>query len=466
MHKLMNYSAALVAQGKRLRSFTEGMRSIILPPAPASHSLHEPNLETWIRLGAFACFGLFGGFLLWASLAPIASAALGNGTVKVETSRKIVQNLEGGLLREILIGEGQKVHKGQTLFRLDSVDADADRDLLQGQYDLLIAREWRLKALRAGLDQPDATQFDVAQRRPRLQEALVSQLQIFEEQRNSLAKQVDVWKKRRDQFSVQAHATQIQVSALKAQKPLLEEELKDARNLFGKGYGLKPRVLGLERQVESMRGEIATITGKLASLQEQAREVDAQILSLTSTEAKRVSEELQDVQTKKSEAEDSLKKIMARHGRREVVSPVDGIAMNIRTLTVGGIIAPGGPLVDIVPSGEKLILEAKLQPTDIDAIRPDLETSVRFVAYKQRSTPVVKGKVVRISADAVNDERGGASFYVATVEVHPDELARVPHVRLYPGMPVEIAIITGQRTMLAYLMQPFTDSLARSFRED
>jgi HlyD family secretion protein/epimerase transport system membrane fusion protein len=215
-----------------------------------------------------------------------------------------------------------------------------------------------------------------------------------------------------------------------------------------------------------MKGDIASGKGKTASLLEQVSESEAQILTITSAQARQVAEEMQEVQSKLADTQDTLTKSIARQGRRDVVAPVDGVTMNIRSVTTGGVVAPGGPLVDIVPSGEKMQVEARLTPIDIGVVRPDLDAVVRFVAYKQRTTPSVNGKVVRVSADAVNDERTGAAYYTATVEVSADELARAPHVKLYPGMPVEIAIHTGSRTLLAYLMQPITDSMSRSFRED
>ena len=327
---------------------------------------------------------------------------------------------------------------------------------MQGQLDVLLARAWRLAAQRSNseLAEPDA----ISQVRPRFRAALEAQQRIFNEQRDALNKQVDVWRRRKDQYAAQMEASQQHLASLEAQLPLLAEELKDARTMLEKGYGLKPRVLGLERQVEAMKGDIASDRGKTASLLEQVSEADAQILTLTSAQSKQVAEEMQEVQAKIAETQDGLKKSVAKQGRRDVVAPVDGVTMNIRSFTIGGVVAPGGPLVDIVPVGEKLLVEARLQPTDIDVVHPDLDAVVRFVAYKQRTTPSVNGKVVRVSADAISDERSGGSYYAATVEVPADELARAPHVKLYPGMPVEIAIRTGSRTLLAYLMQPIADS--------
>ncbi|MDB5643891.1 MAG: hypothetical protein JWN07_3208, partial [Hyphomicrobiales bacterium] len=368
IQKYLPQSDSFNAQAVRLRACSERMLDIISPkPRVSVLAAPEPEIENWIRIGAFGFGGLFGGFLLWASLAPIASAALGSGAVKVETARKVVQHLDGGILREILVREGQKVQKGEVLFRLDSVDADADRDSLQGQLDVLTARAWRLAAQRSNtqLAETDA----IAQVRPRFRAALEAQQRIFEEQRDALGRQVDVWKRRKDQFTAQMDASVQHLASLEAQLPMLAEELKDARMMLEKGYGLKPRVLGLERQVEAMKGDIASDRGKTASLQEQVSEADAQILTLTSAQAKQVVEEMQEVQSKIAETQDTLKKSVARQGRRDVVAPVDGVTMNVRSFTTGGVIAPGGPLVDIVPAGEKLLIEARLQPTDIDVIR-------------------------------------------------------------------------------------------------
>ncbi|MDB5509329.1 MAG: hypothetical protein JWL93_1798 [Hyphomicrobiales bacterium] len=434
------------------------------PPAPSA--LPALDVSGWIRFGSFALVGLFGGTILWAALAPISSAALGNGTIKVDTNRKIVQHLEGGIVRDILVREGQRVRQGDLLYRLDSIDADADRDSVQGQHDVLAARELRLRAQR-DLSQKINASTPVGERTgPRFSAALEAQQSILEEQHAALSRQVEVWQRRKDQFTAQIRATQSHMASLNAQRPLLEEELNDARSMLSKGYGLKPRVLGLERQLESIKGEIATDEGKIASLNEQLSEADAQVLTITSAHARAVAEEWQDVQAKKAEIQDLLRKNVAKLGRREITAPVDGIVMNIRHFTTGGVVQAGGPLLDIVPIGEKLVVEVRLQPVDIDVVRPDLQASVRLVAYKQRSTPVLTGHVTRVSPDAVVDERTGAPHFTATVEVTADQLARAPHVRLYPGMPVEVAIVTGERTLLAYLAQPFTDSMSRAFRED
>ena len=342
------------------------MRELI-PQAPQATGIYlpadlpaAPPIRPYIVKSKIIIAILFGGFSLWAALAPLTSAAVAPGVVKVDSYRKTVQHLEGGIVSEILVHEGDTVVQGQPLVRLDDADAEADLNAVGGQIGALEA----------------------------------------------------------------------ETAAIKEQLPSLEEQLADERGLFQKGYAKKSQIFELERTVLKMKGDIEANENRLTSLREQQA------------------------------------KARAKTERNVVTAPQDGVVMNLRTHTPGGVIAAGGDVLDIVPTGDKLVVEAKVQPIDIDVVRPDLPATVRFVAYKQRTTPVVEGKVTRVSADAVTDERTGQAYFLATVEVGPDQLARVPNVKLYPGMPVEAAIVTGSRTMLAFLLQPFTDSFSHAFREE
>jgi multidrug efflux pump subunit AcrA (membrane-fusion protein) len=339
----------------------------LIPQAPRTTGIYlpavipaEPPIRTYIVRSKIVIAALFGVFGLWAAVAPLTSAAVAPGVVKVDSYRKTVQHLEGGIVSEILVHEGDAVVQGQPLVRLDDADAEADLNAVGGQIGALEA----------------------------------------------------------------------ETSAIKEQLPSLEEQLADERGLFKKGYAKKSQIFELERTVLKMKGDVEANENRLTSLREQQA------------------------------------KARAKTERNVVTAPQDGVVMNLRTHTPGGVIAPGGDVLDIVPTGDKLVVEAKVQPIDIDVVRPDLPATVRFVAYKQRTTPIVDGKVARVSADAVTDERTGQTYFLATVEVGADQLARVPNVKLYPGMPVEAAIVTGSRTMLAFLLQPLTDSFFRAFREE
>jgi HlyD family type I secretion membrane fusion protein len=410
---------------------------------------------------------LFGGFGTWAALAPLTSAAMAPGVVTVETNRKTIQHMEGGIIREILVRDGELVKKGQVLVRLDSLDADADRNAVRARLDALIAQEARLVAERDGRTSIAFPAELLAQRDdPMIREMLDGQEGIFEDRQRSLRDQVDVLVQRAEQLRAQIAAVEAQNDAIKAQLPLFEEELADQRYLFEKGLTQKSKWLALERQDLAAKGEIAANESNVISLKEQIAEVEGQIKAVLSASATSVSEELRDAQIERSEVMEQLRKFEAKAGRTDVVAPEDGAILNMNFFTVGGVVPPGGVILDLVPLEDKLVFEVKVQPLDIDTVRPELPATVRLVAYKQRNTPTLEGVVSWVSADATIDEKTNATYFLARVEVSAAELRRVPHVKLYPGMPVDVSIVTGERTLLAYLVQPLTDSLATAFRED
>lgn len=435
------------------------------PVGLAAHS--RPQVRGLILAGTAACALLFGGFGVWAAMAPLSSAAMAPGTVKVDTNRKTVQHLEGGIIAELLVREGDRVGKGQVLARLDDVEANADRDALSAQVDSLAAREARLIAQR---DEKETIQYPAAllARRDDAKTAAVLQGQnkIFTDQASAIASQVKVWRSRAEQYALQISSEKEQMVSLENQERLIGEELKDAKTLLAKGFERKPRVLRLEREMESVTAALSASRGKIASLTEQIAEADLQVMTLKNNHAREVSEELRDVQTDKVELEERLSKAAAKLGRREVLAPEDGVVMNLRYFTIGAVVPPGGPILDLVPDQDKLVIEARIQPLDIDVVRPDMPASVRLVAFKQRVTPTLDGRVTRVSADSFSDERSGEVYFLATVEVPAKELARAPNVKLYPGMPATVAIITGERTLLDYIVQPITESFAGALREE
>jgi HlyD family type I secretion membrane fusion protein len=435
------------------------------PPAPPPPA---PPIGRWTTIGLTVAFVTFGGFGSWAALAPLSSAAMAPGIVKVDSNRKTIQHYEGGIIREILVRDGDLVAEGQVIVRLDDLDAQADHGSIRGQLDALLAREARLIAQRDG---KDAITFptrlvDRTGQDPELATILEGQKRIFEDHARALAAESGIWASRAEQYRAQIAVLESQIETLEIQATSFEEELVVARDLFERGYERKPRVLALEREVTRTRGEIVANRGRILALSEQVTEAQAQIVSMRETRAKSVSEELRQVQTERADLAQREQKSDARVGRRDLVAPQAGVVMNLRYFTAGGVIAPGAEIMDIVPAEDNLVIEARVRPLDINIVRPGLTASVRLVAFKQRSTPTLEGRVTRVSADALADPRTGEIYFLATVEVGPSELARAPGVTLYPGMPTEVAIVTGERTLVAYLTQPLTDSFAHAFRED
>jgi membrane fusion protein, type I secretion system len=434
----------------------------VAPPATA-----HPPIKGLIRTAITIVVVLLGGFGGWAAFAPLSSAAVAPGTVKVDSNRKTIQHLEGGIIREILVRDGDVVKKGQVLVRLDSLDANADRDAKRAKVDGLIAQEARLVAER---DNRASVAFpeELLSRRtdPTVRETLEVQQKIFTDHQRATNDQANVWVQRKEQYRAQIGTLEAQNSATGQQIPLFQEQLNDQKFLLTKGLSLKPKMLELERQLMAAKGDIEANKGKILSLQEQIAEADVQIKGVQSTEAKAVSEELRQVQDKRSDATEDLRKFEAKAGRTEVVAPQDGTILNMKFFTAGGVVAPGGAILDLVPLQDKMVLEVKVQPLDIDVVRPELPATVRLVAYKQRITPTVQGVVSWVSADVTTDEKTNTTYYLARVEVSTAELLRVPNVKLYPGMPVDVSIVTGERTLLAYIVQPLVDSFAHAFREE
>jgi HlyD family type I secretion membrane fusion protein len=408
----------------------------------------------------------FGGFGAWAALAPLTSAAMAPGIVKVDTHRKTLQHPEGGIIREILVRDGDRVSEGQVLVRLDGLEAEADRNALRGHMDALRAREARLLAQR---DELGAVVFpaDLLARSSvsAVAEALAGQQRILDDQHLALRAETGVWRERGEQYRAQMTALQVRISSIKSQLPSMESELAGATSLAKKGFGTKTRVNELQRQVTAAMGEIEATENQIRSLEGQIREAEVQIDALRSRSAKAVSEELREVQMRLAELEEQFRKSDARANRREILAPQDGVVMNLRFFTPGGVVPEGGAILDLVPAQDRLVLDVKINPLDIDIVRPGLPATVRLVAYKQRTTPTLEGTVSRISADVVVEERTGASYFLATVEVGADQLAQVPQVELYPGMPVDVAIVTGERTLVDYIVQPLSESFAHAFRE-
>jgi HlyD family type I secretion membrane fusion protein len=438
------------------------LTNAVFPSAPS-----RPPVGGWIQLGMIIALVAFGGFGTWAALAPIASASLAPGTVRVDTNRKTVQHLEGGIIREIFVRDGDYVREGQTLIRLDDVDARAELVALQGQIDALQAREARLRAQR---DQHETIDFG-----PDSPTGLISadrasifegQTRIFTDQARALEAEIAVLRQRAEQFRAQIGAYEAENQVLALHFESLSEELSSVRRLLDLGLERRHRVLELEREANRTEGQVAVNNSHIRALGENIIETQLQINLLRDRGAREISEELREVQTLLAELLQRSLRSEAQAGRRDIFAPQDGHVVNMRYFTIGGVITPGAEIMDIVPDEDELVIEARIRPLDIDVVRQGLPAIVRLVAYRQRTTPALDGIVTRVSADALMDPRTGEPYFLATVAVTPEELARVPSAALYPGMPVDVSIVTGERSLLAYLAQPFSDSLAAAFRED
>jgi epimerase transport system membrane fusion protein len=421
------------------------------------------------RLGMLIVFLVFGGLGGWAALAPIDSAALAPGVVTVESYRKTVQHLEGGIIKEILARDGDLVQKDQILIVLEDTQARAQLQILRGQYFIALATEARLLAEQRDGNAVAYPPVLVDEHQdPRAEEAIQLQNQSFKVRKISRDGEIAVLEQAIQQLNSKISGLQALKASREKLVASLRGELADHKALLEQGFVNKQRLQELERQAAQMEGEQAEYIAEIATTQMQIGETRLKILQLKKDFQTKVAEDLARVQGELFDLREKMQSLQDTVERTVIKAPENGMVMGLAVHTIGGVIKPGESLLDIVPKGEKLVIEAEVAPLDIDRVHAGLKADVRLSVFKSATTPRVEGEVISVSADRLTHERTGASYYLARVALSEGELKKLEEAKrfLVPGMPVEVLINTGQRTMLEYMMQPLTNAFAKSFIED
>lgn len=429
-----------------------------VPAEPAWRS------TAWLGLAIVGLFVLVLG--LWSALAPLSGAAVASGQIRAEGNRRTVQHLEGGIVREFVVREGDVVEAGQTLIRLDDTQATSATDLLRANIDALRALEARLQA---ETEQRDAVRFpqQLAARNqdPRVIETIAGQMAIFETRRRSLATQTSVLEQRVQQLEAEIRSRQAQVTAHGRQLALVREELAGAMQLLQRGFERRTRIIALERQVSELDGNRGQEMELINRARQGIAEARTQIEGLRDERMREGTAELRETQTRLVEAEERLRSAADIRRRLDVVAPIGGTVANLRYFTLGAVVRPGEALLDIVPSEEDMVVEAQVNPSDIDRVKAGLLAEVRFIGLRRRVVPMVLGHVIYASADITVNERTGIPYYKVNIRIDPGQLRLLDGAQLQPGMPTEVFIRSEERTLVAYLFQPIRDSFQRSFRE-
>jgi epimerase transport system membrane fusion protein len=407
-------------------------------------------------------FGLFGG---WATLAPLGSAALAPGVVTVKSYRKTVQHLEGGIVRELRVHDGDQVKAGDTLLVLDNTQARSEMEMMRSQLIATLELEARLVAERDGLAEPLAVPGLKAED-PRVREAHDSEARIFQTRRNSLLGEIGLQEQAIGQIEQQIRGFKAIITSKQTLAGSYEEEIVDLRALLAEGFVDKQRLREQERSLSRLQAEVAEQQSDSARARVQIGEAELKILQLKKTFASDVAEQLGEARTKVYDLRERLSTVQDRDQRTEILAPESGMVMGMTVHTLGGVISPGTPLLDIVPASEELIVEAQVSPIDIDRIAIGGPVDIRFSAFKSSTTPVISGQLIQISADRLTNKDNGTSYYLARVAVTDEGRKALGNLALVPGMPAEVLINTGARTLLQYLMQPATNAFARSLIED
>lgn len=405
--------------------------------------------------------------VVWGSLAPISGAAIAPGIIVATGQNKTVQHLEGGIIENILVREGETIEAGQTVIRLNETAALANLTRMSGQYDALRAIEARYLAER---DDMDTIRFPAEmlarQGEPAMAEVLDGQQREFTARRNALNSQISVLENQMGATREQIIGLEAQVEAADQQMALVQEELKDTKGLFDQGLAQKSRVLSLQRAAAELLGNKGQLIAQIAQARQTIAETESRMLSTRQAWIEKAVSELRDVQIQVSDYAERLKAAQDVATRIQIKAPVAGVVVKLHYNTLGGVIAPGQPIVDILPSSA-LEIEARVNPQDIKRVFAGSLANLRFPALRERTTPVMPGVVEFVSADRLTDARTGEPYYTARIKLADtlDKEEMETAARLLPGMPAEVYVETGDRTFFQYLLSPVTDILAHSFRE-
>jgi HlyD family type I secretion membrane fusion protein len=446
-------------------SLPDILRADPLPGALAGRKAlpTSPWPVIWVGLLAMvAFFGILGG---WAAIAPLASAVTAAGTLTVAGENKIVQHLDGGIVRQILVKNGDKVVAGQTLITLDDVQARAAVQLVQSQYLSLLALRARLEAERDG--RSDITFPDEllkASNVDDVEQMVLGQKQLFQEREKTLNGEVSVLQQRIEQLKKQISGAAVQQTAQDQQLKLIQDELASSKMLYEKGYMPKTRILELERQAAALSGQSGAFGSTKASMQQAIGEAQLQILQLRKERLSEVSQSLSDTQDKINAMAERLHAAQDVLARTVITAPVAGTVLNLSANTVGGVIVPGGHILEIVPADVPLLIVASVRPEDIADLRPGLATEVRLTAYDQRSTGLLHGVVTDVSADRVTTQTDPRGHFIVKVQL-TDDLSTRREIEIVPGMPALVNIPTKRRTVLEYVVGPLTDYFSSGMRE-
>ena len=417
-------------------------------------------------IGMAVLLGTVGILGTWSYLAPIDSAASASGFVTVKSHSKTVQHLDGGIVKELIAKDGDIVSEGDILLTLDGSEIKAQLEILRGRQITFAAQVARLTAERDRLGLVNYPKEVQNLSDARVVEAQQSENQIFNARKNAHEGEVSVLNQRISQLNSRIQGLQGQKTSKQELKASYTEEAKDLRELLAEGFADKQRLRDLERSLSASTGEIASLSSEIASSEMQIGETRLQILQIQKQFQEEVANKLSEVQAQLYDINQRLTATVDKVNRIQIKAPSAGRVMGLSIHNVGGVITPGRPILDIVPQGEELIIDARVSPMDIDRVHVGLVAEVRFSAFKQALTPKMMGKLTILSADKLTDERTGAPYYSAKIELTPDSYVKLGNMELLPGMPADVLINTGERTVFEYLMQPITNAFARAFIED
>ncbi len=438
------------------------------PVARAKRTTSRPDdsVETaayqgWLIIAVF--FGVFG---TWALFAPLNGAVVAPAEVKISGNRKSIQHLEGGIVKELRVKEGDTVSAGDTLLVLDDNQAAAERDVLEQLNTVLRLTEARLRTEQDGGEQLVLPAEFIKRARDRtVVAAWADQKTQFEAHRTENGGQIDIIKERIGQLSSQISGSQAQLASLRSQHASTQQELESLKPLLAQGIVTRTRLLQLERSIAAFEGQIGEANSNIARSQQAIGEQRQIEVQSRNQRASAIAGELRDVQMRLAEVVPKLVNARTVHDRTIVKAPYAGRIIGLNVFAVGAVIGRGEKVLDIVPQTGSLIVEARIGVEDITEIAAGAPAIVHLTGYKQQTTPALRGRIVHVSPDRLTDNRTGTPYYLADISIDDGDLAASPQIKLQPGLAATAMIPTSSRTALQYLLGPLWSSFNRAFRE-
>ncbi|KPA21086.1 Type I secretion system membrane fusion protein PrsE [Shimia sp. SK013] len=435
----------------------------------ADKSRNQFGVRGPLIFGILALAVLLGGFGTWSVMTEISGAIIASGRVEVDRNRQVVQHIDGGIVTEIKVDEGDIVEAGQLLIRLDDSLLESERTVVEGQLWEMMARRGRLEAERDGLEE---IAFELDLLKAAAEDGDVAgivggQRNLFHARRDTLKQANEQLNKQVVQIGNQIEGINAQIQAMGVQLTLIQQELADQQQLLDKGLAQAARVLGLQREEAGLAGRVGELTANRAQAEGRITEIDIEKLKLTTARREEAITTLRDLRFSELELIEKRLSILSRLDRLEIRSPVAGVVYGLQVFALQSVIRPADPVLFVVPQDRPLVIATQVPTIHVDQVYPGQDVTLRFSAFDQRTTPELIGRVTQISADAFQDEATGMSFYRTEIELAEGEETKLPtDVALIPGMPVDAYLRTQDRTPLAYLIKPLSDYFVKAFREN
>ncbi|WP_298498108.1 HlyD family type I secretion periplasmic adaptor subunit [uncultured Maritimibacter sp.] len=441
----------------------------VAPAEPAQDDVTRAwSARSHVLAGMIGLVLLVGGFGTWSATTNIAGAIIAPGAIEAEQTRQVVQHPDGGVIDTIAVREGDRVEAGDVLIRLDPEQLQSELTIVQNQLFELIARRGRLEAERDGAEMIvfDPMLVEAAANAPEADSLMEGQERLFDQRRQNIAAEAAQLEKRVEQITDQNAGIDAQQTALARQLDLIEQELSNKQSLLDRNLVQSSVVLALERDRAAIMGQRGELTSAHAQNAGRITEIEIEILKLDQSRREEAITTLRDLGYQELELAERRRALISQLGRLDIRAPFSGVIHAMQVYAAREVVRPAQPLLYIVPQDNRLIIAAQVDPIHIDEIHVGQAVSLRLASLDSRQTPVLEGRVLTLSADALTDEATGRGYYRARIELLPEELARLPEgTVLIPGMPVDSYIRTADRTPLAYLVKPLADYFNRAFRE-